>query len=97
VPNAVTKADLADVVVTKVGGGLTKKLALEVIEATLDAISTTLTDGGKVQITGFGSFEVRMRKARVGRNPAKKDETIMIPAHKAPVFKAGKRLKDAVK
>ena len=95
-PNAVTKADLADVVVTKVGG-LTKRMAGEVIDAALDAITNALTDGAKVQITGFGSFEVRQRKARIGRNPAKKDETIMIPAQKAPVFKAGKRLKDAVR
>jgi len=88
---------LADTVVTKVGGGLTKRVAGEVIEAALDAITNALCDGAKVQITGFGTFEVRNRKARMGRNPAKPGETIMIPAQKAPVFKAGKRLKDAVK
>jgi DNA-binding protein HU-beta len=96
VPSTVTKADLADTVVTKVGG-LTKRTAAEVIEATLDSITNALCDGSKVQITGFGTFEVRERKARTGRNPAKPGETIFIPAQKAPVFKAGKRLKDAVK
>jgi len=97
VPSTVTKADLADTVVTKVGGGLTKRMATEVVEATLDAITNALCDGAKVQITGFGTFEVRTRKARTGRNPAKPGETIQIPAQKAPVFKAGKRLKDAVR
>jgi DNA-binding protein HU-beta len=97
VANTVTKADLADGVVTKVGGGLTKRTATEVIEATLEVITNALCDGAKVQITGFGTFEVRERKSRIGRNPAKPGETIFIPAQKAPVFKAGKRLKDAVK
>ena len=96
-PSTVTKADLADTVVTKVGGGLSKRMATEVIEATLDAIATALSLGDKVQLTGFGNFEVRERKARVGRNPAKPGETIQIPAQKAPVFKAGKHLKEAVK
>ncbi|MGQ9732163.1 MAG: HU family DNA-binding protein [Candidatus Zipacnadales bacterium] len=96
-PNTITKAELVDIVVTKVGGGLTKRMASEVIDAVLDGITDALCDGAKVQLTGFGSFEVRERKSRIGRNPANPGETIVIPAQKAPAFKAGKRLKDAVK
>ena len=54
-----------------------------------------LIEGEKVQLVGFGSFEVKTRAARVGRNPKTKEE-IQIPASKVPVFKAGKALKDAV-
>ncbi len=93
---AVTKADLVDTVVTKVGGRLTKREATETVDAVIEAITNALTDGSKVQITGFGSFDVRARKARVGRNPADPSKTIDIPAQNAPVFKAGKRLKEAV-
>lgn len=74
---------------------LTKKAA----EAALDAFTTSVTDalkkGEKVQLVGFGTFEVRQRAARKGRNPQTKAE-IKIPASKAPVFKAGKALKETV-
>ena len=92
---AVTKADLVNTVVTKVGD-LTKRQAAETVDAVIEAISDSLSNGAKVQLTGFGSFEVRARKARVGRNPADPSKTIQIPAQNAPVFKAGKRLKEAV-
>jgi DNA-binding protein HU-beta len=94
VAKTVTKADLANEVATKVG--LTKTQAGEAIEAVIEGIENALAAGDKVQLTGFGSFEVRQRKARVGRNPTDPTKTIAIPAQKAPAFKAGKRLKDAV-
>ena len=75
--------------------GMTKKDAERAVNATLDAITTSLVKGDKVQISGFGIFEVKTREARVGRNPRTK-ETIQIPASKQPAFKAGKALKDAV-
>lgn len=90
----IAKANLVDYVATKVN--LTKTQAGEAIEAILDGITEHLAAGDKVQLTGFGSFEVRQRKERVGRNPADPGKTIVIPAQKAPAFKAGKRLKDAV-
>ena len=65
------------------------------MSATFDAITAALQDGDKVQLVGFGSFEVKKRAARVGRNPKTK-ESIEIPASVVPVFKAGKALKDAV-
>ena len=72
-----------------------KKDAEAAITATIDAITDSLKNGEKVQLVGFGSFEVKARAERVGRNPLTK-ETIQIPASKTPVFKAGKALKDAV-
>ena len=61
----------------------------------VDSITEALIDGEKVQLVGFGSFEVKRRAERLGRNPKTK-EAIKIPASKAPVFKPGKALKDAV-
>ena len=72
-----------------------KKDAEAAVTATLEAITSALKDGDKVQLVGFGSFEVNKRAARVGRNP-KTNDTIEIPASVVPVFKAGKALKDAV-
>ena len=83
----------ADVVA--VSADVSKKEAEAVITAALDAITAALKEGDKVQLVGFGSFEVKKRAARVGRNPKTK-ETIEIPASVVPVFKAGKALKDAV-
>ncbi|MBD5148400.1 MAG: HU family DNA-binding protein [Oscillibacter sp.] len=74
---------------------VSKKDAEAVITATLDTITAALKDGDKVQLVGFGSFEVRQRAARTGRNP-KSNEVIEIPASVVPVFKAGKVLKDTV-
>lgn len=76
--------------------GITKKASHECIEAVLDSIEEALVSGEKVQLVGFGTFEVRDRKARQGRNPQQPDKVIQIPASKAPVFKAGKGLKEAV-
>ena len=74
---------------------VSKKDAETVITAALDAITAALQEGEKVQLVGFGSFEVKKRAERIGRNPKTK-ESIQIPASKVPVFKAGKALKDAV-
>lgn len=75
--------------------GLTKKDAEKALGATVDAITAALAAGDKVQLTGFGSFEVKERAARVGRNP-RTGEATEIPASRIPAFKAGKALKDSV-
>lgn len=87
------KADLINVVAEK--AGLTKKDSEKAINAVFDAISDALVSSDKVQLVGFGAFEVKSRAPRMGRNPKTK-ESIQIPASKSPVFKAGKALKDAV-
>lgn len=74
---------------------LSKKDAEKALNAVVDAITNALKKGDKVQIVGFGSYEVRKRTARTARNP-RTGEEIKIAASKAPVFKAGKALKDAV-
>ena len=74
---------------------VSKKVAEAVVSATLDAITAALTEGEKVQLVGFGSFEVKKRAARIGRNPKTK-ESIEIPASRVASFKVGKALKDAV-
>ncbi len=74
---------------------LSKKDADKAVAAVLDAVVEALAKGEKVQLVGFGTFEVRERNARTGRNPQTK-ETITIPASKQPAFKAGKAFKDAV-
>ena len=76
--------------------GLSKKDAERTLNAAIDAITASLVAGEKVQISGFGIFEVRDREARTGRNPHTK-ETVEIPATRVPAFKASKALKDAVK
>ena len=75
---------------------LNKKQAGEAVSAVLDGIQGALADGESVTLTGFGTFEVRDRKAREGVKPGT-SEKIQIPASKFPAFKAGKPLKDAVK
>ena len=87
------KADLIAAIAAKTGD--TKKVAEASVNAFVDVVTETLKKGDKVQLVGFGSFEVRKRAARKGRNPQTKEE-IKIPASKAPVFKAGKALKDLV-
>ena len=74
---------------------LTKKDTEKALKAFMDTVQESLAKGDKVQLVGFGTFEVKQRAARVGRNPRTK-EAIDIPASKAPVFKAGKDLKDSV-
>ena len=87
------KAELINAVAEK--AALSKKDSEAAVNAALEAITGALSDGEKVQLVGFGSFEVKKREARVGRNPKTK-EAIEIPASKVPVFKPGKALKDAV-
>ena len=88
------KAELIHAVAEK--AALSKKDSEAAVNAALEAIAAALTEGEKVQLVGFGSFEVKKRaEARLGRNPKTKEE-IQIPASKVPVFKAGKALKDAV-
>lgn len=87
------KSDLIAAMAAKTGS--TKKDAEATLNAFVDVVTESLVKGEKVQLVGFGSFEVRKRAARKGRNPRTKEE-IKIPASKAPVFKAGKALKDLV-
>ena len=87
------KSDLIAEIAAKTGS--TKKDAEATLNAFVDVVTDSLVKGEKVQLVGFGSFEVRKRAARKGRNPQTKEE-IKIPASKAPVFKAGKALKDLV-
>ena len=87
------KAELIAAVAEK--ADLSKKDAEKAVNATIDAITASLQQGEKVQIVGFGAFEIKERAARIGRNPQTKKE-IKIPASKVPQFKAGKALKDAV-
>ncbi len=75
--------------------GLSKKDAEKALAAVIDSVTEALVNGDKVMLVGFGSFEVKAREARMGRNPKTK-EAIEIPASKAPVFKAGAALKNAV-
>ena len=87
------KAELVAAVAAKTGE--TKKAAEASVDAFVAAVKESLKKGEKVQLVGFGSFEVRKRAARKGRNPQTKEE-IKIPASKAPVFRAGKQLKELV-
>ena len=88
------KSELVAAVAAKTG--FTKKDTEITVNEALNAIEAELKKGGKVQLIGFGTFEVKYRKARQGRNPQKPGEVVKIPASKAPVFKAGKALKDTV-
>lgn len=88
-----TKQDLVDAVAEN--ADLTKVAASRAIDAVFQAITDALAEGDSVAIVGFGAFKVRERAARKGLNPQTK-EVIDIPAGKAPVFTAGKKLKDAV-
>ena len=87
------KAELINAVAEK--ADVSKKDAEAVVTAALETITGALKEGEKVQLVGFGSFEVKKRAARMGRNPKTK-ESIEIPASVVPVFKAGKALKDSV-
>ncbi len=87
------KAELVSAIAEKTN--VTKKVSEEYVNAFIDIVTEALVKGDKVQLVGFGSFELRKRAARKGRNPQTKEE-IKIPASKAPVFKAGKALKDVI-
>ncbi len=88
------KTELVAAVATK--ADLSKKDAEAAVKAVLDAVSEALADGEKVALVGFGTFEVKERAARTGKNP-RTGEAIEIPASKVPSFKAGAALKNAVK
>ena len=87
------KRDLAYIVAYETG--MSRRLAGAGVDSLFKAIGSALRDGARVRISGFGTFEVRERKARVGRNP-RTGETVPIPATKAPAFKAAQALKQAV-
>ena len=87
------KVELVAAVAEK--AGLSKKDAEKAVAAVLDSVVEAVAKDDQVRLVGFGTFEVRARAARTGRNPLTK-ETITIPASKTPVFKAGKAFKDAV-
>ena len=87
------KAELVSAVAEK--ADISKKDAEKVVSAVFATIEESLAQSEKVQLVGFGTFEVKDRAERTGRNPQTK-ETILIPAAKVPGFKAGKALKDAV-
>ena len=88
-----TKTELIAAVAEK--AGLTKKDADRVVAATFETIAQALANGDKVQISGFGTFEIKDREARIGRNPHTK-EAIDIPATRVPTFKPSKALKDLI-
>ena len=88
------KTELVTAIADK--AGISKKDADKAVAAFIEAVTETLKSGDKLQLVGFGSFEVRERPERTGRNPQTK-ETITIPASKVPSFKAGAALKTAVK
>lgn len=88
------KTELVAAVATK--ADLSKKDAEAAVKAVLDAVTEALADGEKVALVGFGTFEVKERAARTGKNP-RTGEAIEIPASKVPSFKAGAVLKNAVK
>ena len=88
------KTELIAAIAAKTGE--TKKDAEATLNAFVNVVSETLAKGDKVQLVGFGTFETRERAARKGRNPRNPQQEIDIPASKAPVFKAGKSLKEAI-
>ena len=89
------KAELVDHVAAKVG--LSKKQSEDTVNLVFDTIIAMLKSGGEVTITGFGTFESRERKGRVGVNPRNPSQKIQIPSVRVPKFRAGKTLKDALR
>ena len=89
-----TKTELIDQVARS--ASITKKDAAAAVGAVIDSITQALVNGEKVQLIGFGSFEVRTRAARDGHDPQDPKRIIRIPEKKVPVFKAGKALKESV-
>jgi len=89
-----TKAELIEEVAGKVKS-LTKRQTEIIINAILDGVKDTLARGDKIEIRGFGSFRLRDRRTREGRNP-KTGTTVQVPAKRVPFFKAGKELKELV-
>lgn len=90
----ISKAELVDMVTESTG--LKKKDVKTVVDGAIESITKSLSKGSKIQLTGFGTFEVRQRQERQGVRPGT-TEKITIPASKYPAFKAGKALKESVK
>ena len=88
-----TKAELVEKVANQIN--LTKKQTEVVVNAVFSSITDSLADGKKVELRGFGSFRIRQRNARVGRNP-KSGQKVDVPSKKVPFFKAGKELRELV-
>jgi len=93
--SALTKRDLAVTVAER--SGLNQFQAVQAVQATLDGIVASLAQGRHVEFREFGVFEIVTRKARVGRNPNRPQETVEIPAHRCVKFKPGKRMREMVK
>lgn len=91
--NVMTKADIVDEVAGKVD--LTKKQAEGIVNSVFESIVQSLQSGEKIELRGFGSFRIRSRKPRIGRNP-KTGEKVQVPSKKIPYFKPGKELKDLI-
>src|SRR5947207_5604815 len=92
-PGVMTKAELVDEVARVVG--LTKKQAETIVNIVFDSIVESLRAGQKIELRGFGSFRLRSRKSRTGRNP-KTGEKVEVPSKKIPYFKPGKELKELI-
>lgn len=88
------KTELVSKIAEKTGA--TKKDTEFILNGFTEVVSEALASGEKIQIVGFGTFETRMRKAKLGVNPKKPEQKISIPASKTPVFKPGKTLKEIV-
>lgn len=88
-----TKAELVEKVATQIN--LTKKQTEVIVNTVFQSITDSLAEGNKVELRGFGSFRIRERNPRVGRNP-KSGEKVEVPAKKVPFFKAGKELREMV-
>ena len=88
-----TRADLVEKVANKIN--LTKKQTEVIVNTVFQSITDSLAEGKKVELRGFGSFRIRQRNARIGRNP-KSGEKVEVPAKKVPFFKAGKELRALV-
>ena len=89
------KAELAQMLAEKLN--ISKREGEDMLNAFVELVTTELTKGGEVVLTGFGAFSVKQRAARMGVNPQNPTQKIQIPAVKVPKFKAGKALKDALK
>ncbi len=87
-----TKADLVDEVAR--AAALTRKQAESVVESVFEGIITSLRNGQKIELRGFGSFKLRQRGARLARNPKKSGVKVMVPPKRVPYFKPGKKLKE---
>ncbi len=89
-----TKADLVDEIADRTG--LTKKDVAETVDEFLNAVGRALVAGRHIEIRGFGTFKVRVRKERMARNPKNPDQPVFVPERRVPVFKVSRQLKEKV-